>query len=235
MDDVCEEIAETVPEDSVMILDDVHLLPPPARDAVAALVDELPSAGHLAIAGRAPLPLPLARLRAGHLLELGEPDLALTLAESAGLLDAVGMRLGDQEIARPHEDVEGRAAGLILSAQAGGGEGRPQVEYLAEEVLMRQPPDVQRFLLETSILDRFDPPLAEAVTRRPDAGRVITDLVGRHLFTAVSATTRRASATTTSSRRSCAAACRTSPPTPSASSTGAPRRHSSPRARTSTP
>jgi ATP/maltotriose-dependent transcriptional regulator MalT/DNA-binding SARP family transcriptional activator len=183
VDDFCEEVAETVPEDVVMILDDVHLLPPPAQDAVAALVDELPSAGHLAIAGRSPLPLPLARLRAGHLLELGEPDLALTLDESAGLLDAVGLRLGDREIARLHGDVEGWAAGLILSAQAGGAEGRPQIEYLAEEVLMRQPPDVQRFLLETSILDRFDPLLAEAVTRRPDAGEVIADLVGRHLFT----------------------------------------------------
>ena len=183
VDDFCEEVAETVPEDVVMILDDVHLLPPPAQDVVAALVDELPSAGHLAIAGRAPLPLPLARLRAGHLLELGEPDLALTVAEAAGLLDAVGVRLADGEVARLHSDVEGWAAGLILSAQAGGGEGRPQIEYLAEEVLMRQPPDVQRFLLETSILDRFDPLLAEAVTRRPDAGAVIADLVSRHLFT----------------------------------------------------
>src|SRR5262249_25638631 len=45
-----------------------------------------------------------------------------------------------------------------------------------------QPDDVQRFLLETAVLDRFTPALAAAVTGRADARRAIATLRARHLF-----------------------------------------------------
>ena len=46
------------------------------------------------------------------------------------------------------------------------GDDRYIVDYLAEEVLLRQSDDVQEFLLRTSILDRLVGPLCDAVTGR---------------------------------------------------------------------
>jgi DNA-binding SARP family transcriptional activator len=74
-------------------------------------------------------------------------------------------------------------AGLIMAAQVGGEEAGAQLEYLAEEVLSRQDPEVQRFLLASSVLDRFTPAVAAAVTEREDAGELARSLVERHLFT----------------------------------------------------
>jgi len=46
----------------------------------------------------------------------------------------------------------------------------------------RQPEDVQRFLLDTAVLERFTPALAEAVNGRPGAALVIQWLVQNRLF-----------------------------------------------------
>src|SRR5207253_2864241 len=74
------------------------------------------------------------------------------------------------------ERTEGWAAGLQLAGLALQGQPDSAVfistfagshryvfDYLAEEVLKRQPEEVQRFLMETSILDRLNGQLCEAV------------------------------------------------------------------------
>jgi LuxR family transcriptional regulator, maltose regulon positive regulatory protein len=55
------------------------------------------------------------------------------------------------------DDVAGFIAGFA-------GDDRYIVDYLAEEVLQRQPEHVRHFLLRTSILDRLSGPLCDAVT-----------------------------------------------------------------------
>jgi LuxR family maltose regulon positive regulatory protein len=50
------------------------------------------------------------------------------------------------------------------------GDDRYIVDYLAEEVLQRQPEHVQHFLLQTSVLDRLRGPLCDAVTGQ-DGGK----------------------------------------------------------------
>jgi ATP/maltotriose-dependent transcriptional regulator MalT len=183
VEEFCNEVVETVGEDVVVVLDDVHLLPEPTLDVLDGLLRDLPGAVHLALAGREPMPLGLGRLRPGRMLEIGEGELAFSPQEAASLLQAVGMQLEPEELTRLHGEVEGWAAGLILAAQAGGHEAGTQLEYLAEEVLSRQVPDVQRFLLASSVLDRFTPALAAAVTERDDAAALVRGLVERHLFT----------------------------------------------------
>jgi LuxR family maltose regulon positive regulatory protein len=87
------------------------------------------------------------------------------------------------DVAALEERTEGWIAALQLAALsmqgredtaafiAGfAGDDRYIVDFLAEEVLQRQPEHVQQFLLQTSILDRLSGPLCDAVTGQ-DGGK----------------------------------------------------------------
>ncbi|MDH5235606.1 MAG: hypothetical protein OEW77_11660, partial [Gemmatimonadota bacterium] len=182
------ELLETVPEPFVIALDDVHLLPEASAGALGPLLDHLPPTVHLAMAGRAPLPFGLGRLRLGSLLEIDERQLAMSVDEARDLIDAMGIALDEASLEKLHARTEGWPAGIILAAQSNlpaedRALTRAEFDYLAEEVMARQPPAVQSFLLDTAILGRFAPTLAAAVTGRDDAGDVIRGLVDGHLFT----------------------------------------------------
>ena len=84
---------------------------------------------------------------------------------------------GDETLAELTERSEGWVAGLQLAALAQrrpgdvgelaaslAGQQEWVGEFLASEVLDRQPPAIQRFLLQTAILDEFNAPLCAAVT-----------------------------------------------------------------------
>jgi LuxR family maltose regulon positive regulatory protein len=62
------------------------------------------------------------------------------------------------------------------------GSHRYVLDYLAEEVLARQPEHLVRFLLETSVLDRLSGPLCEAVTGRSDSQRLLEQVERANLF-----------------------------------------------------
>ena len=80
---------------------------------------------------------------------------------------------------------------MILGSQAGerlqqvtrGLDDSGLFDYLADEVLAAQPATSQRFLLETSILDRFTPEVASSVTGYADAAALCQELVAGHVFT----------------------------------------------------
>lgn len=180
------ELVEVLPEDLVVVLDDVHALPEgPAREAVGLLVRDLPPAVHVAVASRTALPFPLGRLRTDALV-LGEADLALSPEETAEVVRARRPALADRA-GELHERTEGWVAGVVLALQPGAPSesllGRMHFDYLVEEVLGRLPEEIQQFLLETSVLERFTPALAAAVTGRLDAHETIGRLVADHLFT----------------------------------------------------
>jgi LuxR family maltose regulon positive regulatory protein len=56
------------------------------------------------------------------------------------------------------------------------------LDYLSEEVLARQPEQLTRFLLETSVLERLCGPLCEAVTGRSGGQRLTNALERANLF-----------------------------------------------------
>ena len=62
------------------------------------------------------------------------------------------------------------------------GDDRFVVDYLADEVLDRQPSDVRRFLLDTAVLDRLTGPLCDAVTGRTDGRAMLDSLERQNLF-----------------------------------------------------
>ena len=178
-----------LPEGSVLVLDDYHVLQaPPAHEAIQFLLDHMPAHLHLVIATREDPPLPLPRLRVRRQLnELRAADLRFTTEEAAAFLrDAMGLNIAEADVERLEERTEGWIAGLQLAAlsmqdqadtarfvAAFTGSNRYVLDYLAEEVLSRQTVGVQRFLLYTSILDRICAPLCDALVGPDTTGEAL--------------------------------------------------------------
>ena len=176
------EIA-TIPNDFLLVLDDYHAFDSsPIDSALAFLIERLPPHMHLVIATREDPDLPLARLRArDQLTELRVKDLRFTEAEAAEFLNqAIGLRLSAEDIAALETRTEGWIAGLQLAAlsmqglqdtasfiQSFTGSHRFVLDYLLEEVLHRQSEVIQKFLLQTSILERMCGQLCDAVLLDP--------------------------------------------------------------------
>jgi LuxR family transcriptional regulator, maltose regulon positive regulatory protein len=185
--------------DSVLVLDDYHVVESPAvHKAVGYLLDHLPPRMHLVIATRADPPLPLARLRArGQLAELRAADLGFTLGETAEFLSQMpDLELSAEDVAALGARTEGWAVGLQLAAlsmkgrqdqhgfiDAFSGSQEYVADYLADEVLGRQPESVRAFRLQTSILGRLTGPLCDAVTGQCEGQETLGQMVRANLFT----------------------------------------------------
>jgi LuxR family maltose regulon positive regulatory protein len=164
----------------VLVLDDYHIIDArPVDSALTYLIEHLPPQMHLVITTREDPCLPLARLRArDQLTELRSADLRFTTAETTDFLNqGTKLSLSVTEIAQLAERTEGWIVGLQLAAlsmqnhqdvsrfiQTFAGDHRYIVDYLVEEVLQHQPEPARRFLLQTSILERLNGPLCNAVT-----------------------------------------------------------------------
>ncbi len=66
--------------------------------------------------------------------------------------------------------------------QAFAGSDRFVLDYLMEEVLAQQPPEVSAFLLQTSLLDRFNAGLCDHVTGRANSQGLLRRLETANLF-----------------------------------------------------
>ena len=182
----------------VLVLDDYHVIESAeVHDGVAFLLEHLPPHVHLVISGRADPPLPLARLRArGELDELRAADLRFTVDEAAAYLtETMGLHLTADDVEVLEARTEGWIAALQLAAlsmqgrddtsgfiASFAGDDRFVVDYLAEEVLERQPAEVRDFLLETAILDRFTGALCDAVTGGSQGKAMLEGLDRANLF-----------------------------------------------------
>jgi LuxR family maltose regulon positive regulatory protein len=189
---------DTASKEIVLVLDDYQFVDSQAvHEEVGLLLDHCPKTFHLVIATRSDPPLPLARLRArGHTVELRAADLRFTEPEAAQFLnDVMGFRLDAGSVAVLEERTEGWIAGLQMAALsmrdrqnvagfiAGfSGTNRYILDYLLEEVLAREPEEVQAFLLQTAILTRLTGPLCDAVTGASGGQEMIEKLERRNLF-----------------------------------------------------
>ncbi|HEX6270117.1 MAG TPA: LuxR C-terminal-related transcriptional regulator [Anaerolineales bacterium] len=163
----------------ILVLDDYHVInAKPVDDALTFLVEHLPPQMHLVITTREDPALPIPRLRArGQLIELRAADLRFTPSEATKFLNQVmGLNLSAEDVAALEDRTEGWIAGLQLAAlsmqgrqdipgfiRVFAGDNRYILDYLVEEVLQRQPESIRNFLLQTSILDRLNGPLCDAV------------------------------------------------------------------------
>ena len=185
-------------EPVVLVLDDYHVIRDRScHDQIAFLLLHLPLSAQIVVITRADPPLPLARLRAaGELVEIRTPELRFTPPEAAALVYAVcAVELSEPDVASLVERTEGWPAGVYLAALSLRGHASPSafvhqftgdnrfiVDFLAEEVLSRQPSEVRQFLTRTAILSRFCAPLCDAVVGSANAAAIIDTLERENLF-----------------------------------------------------
>ena len=169
----------SIPDDFILVLDDYHAVDSGRIDnTFTFLIERLPPQMHLVIATREDPDLPLSRLRASdQLTEVREKDLRFTETEAAEFLNkTMRLSLSSENVAALETRTEGWIAGLQMAAlsmqglpdaasfiQSFTGSHRFVLDYLLEEVHHKQPETIQKFLLQTSILERICAPLCDAV------------------------------------------------------------------------
>jgi LuxR family transcriptional regulator, maltose regulon positive regulatory protein len=182
----------------VLVMDDFHLLTDEMTvRSVADLVDHLPPSLRLVLVGQKAPAFPLRRLLAtGEASSLSDGDLRFTAEESAALVALTARKfIPPDQLGLLTERSEGWAAGLYLAALALADQDEPSefirrfsgafgpvAEYLELEMLLRQPPDLIKFLLQTSVLDHLNAEVCQAVSGRRDAGEILGSLSEHNLF-----------------------------------------------------
>ena len=170
---------ERLPARCVLVLDDYYFIRGEAvHDFLSELLRHWPQRLHLVLISRSNPPWPLANLRAkGQVAEIRTRDLRFTPEEAAAFLGrALPAPLNPSAVALLDQRLEGWIAGLrlvTLSLRAGAdaktdladlsGTGAEIADYLVDEVVSGQTPAILKFLLTTSILDRFCAALCEGV------------------------------------------------------------------------
>jgi len=187
-----------LPNPFILALDDYHAIHTlPIHQQLTFILDNQPANLHLVMLSREDPLLPIPRLRArGQLLEIRQDDLRFTHNETAELLQrGSGLSLESEDVTALEHRAEGWAAGLQLMAlslrgcddlqafiRTFTGSHRYILDYLTEEVFVRQPLQIQEFLLQTSILKQLYGPLCDAVTGSTGSASVLANLEVANLF-----------------------------------------------------
>ena len=177
-----------------VVLDDFHLAGDALSDHLRFLLHRGVYPMQLTLGTRREPDIGLHRLRMdGRLCELREVDLRFDRDDAEHFLALHGATLGPDGLDVVLARTEGWAAGLQLTALAVRDTDDPQAvvdrltgthqliaHYLWSEVYERQPHDVQRFLLDTCVVDELTPTLAAALS--PDNPVTLFDIEASNLL-----------------------------------------------------
>jgi len=182
----------------VFVLDDYHMITErEIQEMMLFLLEHMPAHMHLVISSRADPPWPISRLKAyGEIVEIRSEEMRFSADEAREFLNTrMGLGLSYEDVIALERRTEGWIVGLQLAAlsmqghphremfiQAFTGSHRYVVDYLVEEVLSQQPPEMREFLLKTSILSRMTAELCDAVVGRENSQAVLEVLERRNLF-----------------------------------------------------
>jgi LuxR family transcriptional regulator, maltose regulon positive regulatory protein len=196
LDHVRSELARTA-EPVVLIIDDLHELK--SADALRELehlVESQAGFANVVFSSRRDPPIRLHRLRlADDVAEIRADDLRFTEHETRQLLASTGINLSGAGAAALHQRTEGWAAGLRLAVISLSSHPEPERfvaefsgtdraigEYLMAEMLERQPIEVQRMLLRTSLVDSVNGELADLLAGRSGSEQVLLELEDANAF-----------------------------------------------------
>ncbi len=183
----------------IIILDDFHVIDDKKiYTTLKYLLDHMPHNFHIYLVGRTSPSLPLASLRAkDKMMEIKTNDLRFTLEEARVFFKKkLKFSLSRLELKNVHRSMEGWAAGLqmvsllpnsfsdkrLLFKDLSG--THPLImDYFTEEVLGQQADKVKSFLLQTSVLEKMNGSLCNALTGRNDGHEMLELLEKFNLFT----------------------------------------------------
>ena len=189
--------AAKLPAGSAVIVDDFHVAAPAVARDMNDLVECWPAeTTQLVLAGRFDPPLRLHRLRvSAELCEVRDRELYFSLADSRELLSNFGVQLSGADLAVLHQRSEGWPAILQMAAlslrsttdpvrvaRALRVRGQEIADYFVTEVLDQQPPEVARFMLDTSVLSELTVDTCAAVSGAQDAAVLLHAIDAAHLF-----------------------------------------------------
>ncbi len=193
------EIEHTINTYFVLILDDYHevIESEPVNALVDGLLRYIPEQCHVILASRGiPRRLTLTRLAARQeVVGLGVEHLRFTADEIGALLRSLGrLDLSEAQIATLAERSEGWITGVLLAAQASWSGATHDIlqltgatggvfDFMAEEILGRQPPELQRFLKGSALYNAMTPPLCDALLEITNSADLLRRLSEENLFT----------------------------------------------------
>jgi ATP/maltotriose-dependent transcriptional regulator MalT/two-component SAPR family response regulator len=201
VDALNNELSQQIIEPVFLVLDDVHHLNEAAESIriLDRFIGRAPAYIAPILSGRYPLQLPgLVNWRArGRVLEIGQEELAFTADEVGELFnDHYGLSLTAEQISLLANRSEGWAIALQLvwqrlQSERGAlntalgqlsGSGGALFAYLAQEILARQPEDIQQFLRTTAVLRQMTAALCNCQRSAGDSEQILRYLVENELF-----------------------------------------------------
>ncbi|PHZ86587.1 LuxR C-terminal-related transcriptional regulator [Paremcibacter congregatus] len=182
----------------ILFLDDYHLVNGPEIGAIIDYVlSHAPINFRLVISSRSKPDLPLSSLKArNELQEIVDFHLRFSVGETRDFLrDTHHLNLTDTLISRLQSKTEGWIAGLQLVSlvlkdkrheedlmQLISGNFRDITTYLAEDVFVHQPQEIQDFLLRSSILDRMNAEVCNGMMNIHNSQEIFEELEDKNLF-----------------------------------------------------
>ena len=196
LDHVVDEL-ERGPEMVLVIEDFEELSSPGVLEDLGQLADRLPTTARLILASRRDPDIGLHRLRLrDEVAEIRQDDLAMSDDHVCQLVRALAeCELRSDQARALVARTEGWPAGVQLAAlslrhradvdtylEQFSGDDRHVADYLSDEILDGLAFHEREFLLATSIVDRLNAPLCDALTGRGDSQRMLESLYQRSLF-----------------------------------------------------
>lgn len=195
------QVFSSLSQHTVLVLDNFHaIVNPKIQSAINVLLQHCPDTLHIFILTRGDLPTGLAKMRLnGFVTEITAEDLKFTPQEAQSFLkERVASPIDDTLLDEINDRLNGWPAGLQIIALSApthqsisqflrnfNGTHAHILDFLAEEILFKQSAETQEFLLKTSILTRFNPELATAVTDMPQAFQKMQTFEKQGLFLSV--------------------------------------------------
>jgi LuxR family maltose regulon positive regulatory protein len=193
-----------LPKETVLVLDDYHSIEHSAviEDFLLWFIQHVPDQFHLVLSSRTrPRWDLLSTMKVkGNLLELTETDLAFNAEEIEVLFeDYYGFPLEPEQVEQIYHKTEGWVIAIQMIWQQLSAEVKLDkilqsnshsnalsmddlFDYLALEVLHKQPKHVQFFLEQTCIFDELTPSVCNEVLDIEDAEQIIEYLLHKNLF-----------------------------------------------------
>ncbi|MCL5961193.1 MAG: tetratricopeptide repeat protein [Chloroflexi bacterium] len=191
------EMHAAIPEYFVIVLDDYHLLDSshPVNEFLDLLIHYLPEHCHVVLATRTIPKIVLTRLVARRQASgLGVAELRFNADEIQGLMSRnYNLALPRTRAEELAEESEGWITGILLTTHSmwqglfqtmirARESGAPVFDFLATEVFAQQTPELQTFLVESSVLGQMTPALCDRLLGRGDSRELLAQLEEINLF-----------------------------------------------------